>query len=117
MKHIRLLDIVIILILLALSLALFASEKSEGSFVRIESEAGSWLYELSATATVAVPGPLGETVVRIENSSATILSSPCPGQTCAGDHIYSAPQTLVCLPNRVIVTISGESGGVDVTAY
>ena len=81
---------------------------------------GEWVYPLSVDREVRVPGPLGDTIVRIEDKSVRIEDSPCPNKTCiAGGSIGASGQWLACLPNQVIVTIEGRrpDAGVDASTY
>jgi hypothetical protein len=66
-------------------------------------------YSLNNHRLVKVRGRLGTTLVLIENGRARIQSSPCPHKICCrmGD-IGSEGGLLVCVPNEVIVTITGE---------
>ncbi len=66
-------------------------------------------YSLSNHRLVKVQGRLGMTSVLIDNGRARIQSSPCPHKICCrmGD-IGSEGGLLVCVPNEVLVTISGE---------
>ena len=66
--------------------------------------------------TVALAGPLGPTVMRIERREAWIVTSPCRNQICVRmGHLRAAGPALVCLPNRVMVRFEGRNGppGVD----
>jgi hypothetical protein len=83
---------------------------SEGKVLEIR--AGDKLvgrYSLNINKVVKVPGRLGTTSVLIENGRARILSSPCPHKICCrmGD-IGNEGGLLVCVPNEVIVAITGE---------
>ena len=67
-----------------------------------------WVYPLDSEATVSVPGPLGETVVAIQDGSVRVVSSPCPEKICVKTGRISRPgQWIACLPNRVFVAIRG----------
>ena len=66
-------------------------------------------YSLNNHRRVKVGGRLGTTSVLIENGRARIESSPCPHKICCGmGAIGSEGGSLVCVPNEVIVTITGE---------
>jgi hypothetical protein len=67
-----------------------------------------WVYPLDAEETVAVQGPLGDTVVRISGRRAWTASSPCSNQTCvAAGHITAEGEWVACLPNGVFFSIEG----------
>ena len=58
----------------------------------------------------------GTNVLVIENGTAFLSYSDCPDHTCERTgKIRYAGQTIVCLPNRLSITVRGEMGnqGVD----
>lgn len=70
-----------------------------------------WIFPLDAQTTLRVPGPLGETVVVIEEGSARVVSSPCAEKICIKTGRISKPgQWIACLPNRVFISIRGRKG-------
>jgi hypothetical protein len=67
-----------------------------------------WIFPLDAQTTLRVPGPLGDTVVVIENGSVRVVSSPCPEKICIKTGRISKPgQWIACLPNKVFISIRG----------
>ena len=74
-----------------------------------------WFFPIDARETVAVKGPIGETIVRIEGNRAWIESSPCDNQTCvAAGFISRQGQWAACLPNNVLLMLFGaKDGNVD----
>jgi hypothetical protein len=88
--------------------------------VMIEGSGKQWIYPLNADQRIEVPGPIGITVVRIHQGAVRVEKSPCKNQICvlAGD-IHKTGDWLACLPNKVIVRITGsrEEGGVDAASY
>jgi hypothetical protein len=76
--------------------------------INLKGESGTWVFPQDAEETVAVPGPLGDTVVEIRNGRARVLSSPCQNQTCvAAGAVHAHGQWVACLPNRVLVSVEG----------
>lgn len=56
-------------------------------------------------------------VVLVENGSVRVVSSDCPNQDCVHTGAISrAGQSIVCLPARLSVTLSGEDAGYDLIA-
>jgi hypothetical protein len=102
------------------ALAVYSSAGS-GARVVIQGSGRSWIFPLEAEERIAVPGPLGETVVEISGGRAVVLSSPCANQTCiAAGHIRRPGNWTACLPNKVLVAIEGkedEDGIVDAAAW
>jgi len=67
-----------------------------------------WIFPLDARTTLRVPGPIGETVVVIEEDSVRVTSSPCAEKICIKTGRISKPgQWIACLPNRVFISIRG----------
>jgi len=88
--------------------------------VNLKSENGEWVFPLDAVEMVSVSGPLGDTVIEINGSTARVVSSPCLNQTCIAAGALHAPgQWTACLPNRVMLYVSeGETeNNVDTTAW
>jgi hypothetical protein len=74
--------------------------------VNLKGENGEWVFPLDTIKTMAVSGPLGDTVVEIQSGRARIVSSPCMNQTCVSSGAVHAPgQWAACLPNRVMVYV------------
>ncbi len=63
-------------------------------------------YPLSEDRTIKVQGPLGITTVVIKGGQVYVSDSPCPNKICIEmGHIFEKGDTIVCLPNRVYITI------------
>ena len=105
------LDIVVIVLSAVLTLAvgsLVYSGGNSSSRVVIRGPDRTWVFPLEAETLVDVPGPMGETRVRIHNGEAAIVSSPCGGQTCvSAGGLHRNGQWAACLPNQVIVLVEG----------
>jgi hypothetical protein len=87
------------------------SDSGGRSAVSVKGEGGVWLFSQDVAENLTVAGPLGDTVVEIRNGEARVLSSPCANQTCiAAGAIHAHGQWIACLPNRVLVSIGGETG-------
>ncbi|MDR1618517.1 MAG: NusG domain II-containing protein [Treponema sp.] len=106
------LDFAVLILLASLTILSGAAAWSgdgEGA-VTVKGPEGSWIFPRSAVETLRVPGPLGVTVVELKNGRARVLSSPCTNQTCvAAGAIHSRGRWIACLPNRVLVSVSGEA--------
>jgi hypothetical protein len=85
------LDIVMILLALGLTgVSAFAAyiKPSNTTQVLISGSAQEWVFPLDADERVAVAGPLGDTIVRIQDNQAWVESSPCTNQVCvAAGHV------------------------------
>jgi hypothetical protein len=64
---------------------------------------------LAGDRDLRVSGPLGETLIRIEEGAVRVISSPCANKTCirmgAASHVHDL---IACVPNRVVIKIVGE---------
>jgi hypothetical protein len=118
------LDFAVLAVALALTLCsaltVYSGAESEARVV-IQGSGRSWIFPLEAEERIAVPGPLGETVVEIGGGRVMVLSSPCTNQTCvAAGHIRRPGNWTACLPNKVLVSIEGkedEDGTIDAAAW
>ena len=112
LKYVTKGDILLIVVLSVLSVASIAGVRTlyhRGKHVVVEVD-GRRVMELSldTDVTKTVNGPLGETVIRIENGTARIIQSPCPHHYCIRmGRISYRGEIAVCVPNRVFVSISG----------
>ena len=72
-------------------------------------------YSLTRNQTVNVSGPLGNTVVRINNKNVRVLSSPCPYKQCVRmGPIGADGGVIACVPNKVVISVvNGERNDLD----
>ena len=113
-------DILIVAIALLLSLAILLTinlTKKEGAVAVVEINgvvAGE--YSLSRDGVYPLNG--GTNTLVIENGTARLIESNCPDHTCEKTgKVQYVGQTIVCLPNRLSVTIRGTSSdGVDLVS-
>lgn len=97
------LDIIILFAILACAvLCIKKSVSSKNSSILVEAAGETYQYSLSQDGTYTVQGELGPTTFEIKNHRVHILDSACPGKNCVHQG-YASP--LVCLPNKVIITI------------
>ena len=110
-RRLRVLDYLIFASVITVSLwAFFFLYTGENRAQRlvIETPSGKWIYPLTETRTVVVPGAIGNTTVRIENNTAFISDSPCPNKTCVNAAaLKKTGDWNACLPNRVVLHIEG----------
>lgn len=68
-----------------------------------------------AKATYSVKGRSGESVIEVEGGKARMLFSACRDKICMGmGWVDRAGQAVVCLPNRVVIRITGSARGSNV---
>ena len=116
---IRKADIVllIVLVLFGAVLALPAAMwKGSGDTVKITVNGKLFgTYDLSSDQTVEVKKNGKTNIIRIEDGKVLMEQASCKNQVCVHTgRISHSGQSIVCLPNRVSVTIEGkEAGGYD----
>ena len=120
--RIKLLDFLIIAIVSAFVFfsAYIAYMRPAGNLLfLIRGNEGEWVFPAETNESVIVRGPLGDTVVRLEENCAWIESSPCDNKTCAASgKVAKQGQWAACLPNGVLLMISGSGGdGVDSVSW
>lgn len=114
-------DRVLIAVLVAatvLSLAWMRGSMSQGGRVRVE-VAGRLQgeYPLTEDRFIRVSGPAGTTVIEIRNNAARVAAAPCPHQLCRRrGAIDRQNEVIVCVPNRLVISIVGAAAFQDVDA-
>ncbi len=96
--------LVIAFILIALFVWLLPSQSGETVEIRVNGK----LYEslpLGDDALLEVKTEFGVNVVEIENSCVSIARSDCKNKLCNKETISKNGQSIVCLPNKLSVTI------------
>lgn len=72
--------------------------------------------DLAARKELRIPGPLGDTVIEVDQGRARVKSDPGPRQYCVQQGwLTRAGDIAICAPNRVSLSVGG--AGVDSTAY
>lgn len=67
---------------------------------------------LDRPATVEIPGPYGPSTLEIDGARARLSSTHCPRRICELTGWISSPgQSIICVPNRIVVRISRPSAG------
>ena len=74
--------------------------------------------DLAIRKDFAVPGPLGDTVIRIEPGRARVMSDPGPRQYCVMQGwLTRNGDVALCAPNRVSLQVLGRNATFDSLAY
>ena len=73
----------------------------------------SHVYPLGTDREIPVAGPLGTTYVEIKKNRVRILESPCKTRWCIRQG-WQMKGTVICLPNRVMVTIGSQEPATDI---
>jgi hypothetical protein len=112
------LDYVVIISLLVISLLssgiiVYSSAKTKYQSQYVEISVKGDLYKKipinsNTEETIDLKTDLGENVIKISKGFVQILEADCPDKICVKDGSISKPgQSLVCLPNKVVVEIKG----------
>ena len=106
----------ILLVALLLVFAVFLARK-EGAVAVVEID-GETVGEYPLFRDGVFPLNGGTNVLVIEKGAAYLNYSNCPDHTCElTGKIRYAGQSIICLPNRVAITVTGDAkGGVDLVS-
>ena len=106
--HLLPIDILIIFLIAAAGIFLTVRGLGQkGSRVVVNAAGVKYEYSVSQNGTYTVAGELGPTTFEIKDGRVRITDSPCPNKTCISQGWHNP---LVCLPNKVIITVESEIG-------
>ena len=115
-------DLVLVAVILCITgiAALLVMQQKKGDQVIITSGDNKEIYSLNDNRTIIVPCESGgyNTVV-IRNGMVWVEEADCKNQICVNHKpIRYAGESIICLPNRVIVEIIGsDDNGIDGSVY
>ena len=106
------LDVIVISLILLASISILAITgltKSEGAYVEVEIDGSvEGTYPLFIDGEYSLNG--GSNTLTVEGGVAYMSYSNCPDHTCENTgKVKYVGQTIVCLPNRLSITVVGES--------
>ncbi|NBB90133.1 MAG: hypothetical protein GVY23_02880 [Spirochaetes bacterium] len=107
-------------VILILSVAVYGRTPGQATHVMVQAEGERHIYSLEENVSVTFEGPIGETLMRIENGEVWVAEDPGPLQICVQKGRISEPdEWLACLPNEVFIRIAGQgpSDGLDGQAF
>jgi hypothetical protein len=65
-------------------------------------------YDLNQTRDLHIHGPLGDSLINIENGKVRFKQSPCSNQYCVHQGWLSRQgQIAICLPNQISLQLAG----------
>jgi len=106
-------DKILVALILALgiiSLIALSHLRQPGDFVIIEVN-GQVIHQLDLNISqeVTIEGSIGKTIIKIDQHSARVIHSDCPEKICVKTgKIHLAGEMIVCVPNKVVVKITGK---------
>lgn len=73
------------------------------------------LEQVTQPETFTVEGPAGTNIIEVEPGRIRVQSADCPDQVCVHQGwIEDGITPIVCLPNRLVITLTGgEDPGID----
>ena len=107
----------LLLLLLSLSGILFVKEVLPvGRTVHIEVNGRpAYILPLDKDRTVTVEGSLGKTLIEIKDQRVRVTDSPCRNKLCIQQG-WVRSGTIICLPNRVVITVGDHDKSTTVDA-
>lgn len=114
-------DIILLIVLVVIGLlasVYITASKSGGDTVIIEQNGKLYgkysLYQDAEVDVVATDSVRSDVHVSIKNGTAKVTKSGCKNQICVRhSEISSTGESIICLPNKVVVRIEGKGGGYD----
>ena len=64
---------------------------------------------LAENSVIHIETEFGENTVVIEKGKVFVTDANCPDRLCEKDSISKSGESIVCLPNRLSVTVSGKN--------
>ena len=109
--------IIISLLMLALLSYLFIRLNGQGAKVQIEiSQELYGVYDLNKDQEITVTDNDGHILLKclVKNGQIRVLSSQCPDKICIEEgSIEMNGQTIVCLPNQVVIQVIDDNEDID----
>lgn len=121
-RELKLGDKILILCLLLLAVVcgfILMSARGLAKFCIISVD-GKDTYKLllSDPQIIKVNGALGESLIEIRDAKVRMVDSPCGLKICVKQgEICSPVETIICIPNRVMVRISPTEVGIDAITW
>ncbi len=110
-------DKLLVSILLSLSLSFFIliRYQSKGNVVNISVNGNELVRaDINIDKKFSVKGVLGITEVEIKNRKVRVIDSPCGNKICVKTGWIDKPyQSIICIPNRVVVEIINNNKEID----
>ena len=121
LQHIKLGDWLTLLLggifVVLLTFKLWSGDLADKAIIR----SGGKIFKevtLSRDQQIEVPGPLGVSVITIQNRKARIASDPSPRQYCVRQGwLQQSGEIAICLPNQVSVELAGSRKKYDSLNY
>lgn len=94
------------------------SSPQQGQWVRIWSPDKTMTLPLHENNTVQMGGPLGDSVIRIQDGQVRFTHSPCSGKACVrSGWLHQSGEVSACLPNQVSIQVLGANPRYDAVNF
>ncbi len=114
-------DSIIIILVLVFLIFLFKNiyfNNDKAKYIKVSNKTNSYYYNLDENRIIDIDGYLGKTKIEIKNNKVRVLESPCKHKYCISEKpIEKVNQTIICLPNKISISIEGEKDEIDSIAY
>ena len=90
--------------------------RSEGAYVRVTVDGEIYgEYKLSEDAEIRIGDDESYNLLLIKDGEASVIEASCPDKLCVNMGWKShSGESIICLPNRVVIEIRSGEGGPDV---
>lgn len=93
------------------------SVSGDEGYIVIDDQEGQSIYPLSEDREIHLHGPVGDSVIAIENGKARFISSDCDDKLCVQmGPVYRAGEWSACLPNKIFLYTGGKQADEKVDA-
>lgn len=112
-------DILLIFCVIILGVVLLLPKsfaRSEGERVIVNCDGKETAYSLKNDGEYSIVSGGYHYVLRVENGTVSVAYSDCPDKVCVrSGRISHSGESVVCIPGRLVVTVSGEDESSDGT--
>ena len=120
MKRLEIFIIVLTLILAgSIQVTHLYMNKDAGKYVNIYKDAKLYTsLKINENKTIEIKDNDEYNIIVVENGKVYMKDANCNDKICVKTgKIYGAGQSIICLPHKIVVEISGEKKGIDDSAY
>lgn len=106
--------LILIVVLAIVGLYGVGASKDQGERVMIRTVRDAQIYDMADYAIRKLQGPMGASEVEIGSAGIRMRTSTCRFQRCVHrGWVRQQGDMIVCIPNRIVVTILGASASFD----
>lgn len=118
-------DLILLVVLLAVAALgfyfFYFRNRPQGDQVQITIDGTVYgTYSLSREQEIQIPDASGTTtnVLSIKDGKAKMIEANCPDKLCEYQNAISkSGESIICLPNKVVVTVTGEQDDDTIDAF